>query len=337
MPIHKSEDYKISAVQYYLKNKNKSNVCKIFKCSPRSLSRWINKYNKTGSVKRKDRKYVAYKVKKEYVDFIKLELKKDKTITMGDLLIKLKEKYPDVNLSRYHISCIVNDNNITLKLLRVRREPNIRFKKPIDINKQLNEFYAEIKKNKLEDIICIDETSIKTFTLRNYCYSEIGRRCVVKTESQEVFKKYTGIFAISMNGCLGWELYDKGGIDSDRLYKFLDKNITYKYKNKLIILDNASSHRNAKIKELISKNNKLLYSVPYQHYTNAIENWFSIFKSHLKKSKVMTYEQLKKYIEKYVEIMPLDMYKNIIKGSYDRKRTYKPKKSNRMKPLKIYK
>ena len=48
----------------------------------------------------------------------------------------------------------------------------------------------------------------------------------------------------------------------------------------------------------------------------------------------MTYEQLKKFIKKYVEIMPLDMYKNIIKGSYDRKRTYKPKKSNRMKSLK---
>jgi hypothetical protein len=55
------------------------------------------------------------------------------------------------------------------------------------------------------------------------------------------------------------------GIDSDRLYKFLEKYITKKYKNKLIILDNASSHRNAKIKELVNKHNTLLYSVPYQH------------------------------------------------------------------------
>ena len=47
----------------------------------------------------------------------------------------------------------------------------------------------------------------------------------------------------------------KGGIDSDRLYEFLEKNITKKYKNKLIILDNASSHRNAKIKELVNKHN----------------------------------------------------------------------------------
>ena len=39
MPPHKSEDYKISAVQYYLsKNKNQVQTCKIFQCHPRSLS-----------------------------------------------------------------------------------------------------------------------------------------------------------------------------------------------------------------------------------------------------------------------------------------------------------
>lgn len=40
MPKHKSEDYKISAVEYYLENKKSySATCKIFKCSERSLKR----------------------------------------------------------------------------------------------------------------------------------------------------------------------------------------------------------------------------------------------------------------------------------------------------------
>jgi len=69
-----------------------------------------------------------------------------------------------------------------------------------------------------------------------------------KTQSQEVFKKYTGIFAISTKGILGWKLYEKSGINADRLYEFLETHITNKYKNKLIILDNASRHRNDKIK-----------------------------------------------------------------------------------------
>ena len=42
---HKSEDYKISAVKYYLdSNKTQEEVCDIFKCSVRSLMRWVERY-----------------------------------------------------------------------------------------------------------------------------------------------------------------------------------------------------------------------------------------------------------------------------------------------------
>ena len=39
---HKGEDYKISAVKYYLKhNKSMEYVCDIFECKKRSLSRYM--------------------------------------------------------------------------------------------------------------------------------------------------------------------------------------------------------------------------------------------------------------------------------------------------------
>ena len=141
---------------------------------------------------------------------------------------------------------------------------------------KIKDFYKEVNKYNLDDIICIDKTSIKSLQKRHHCYSYIGKRCVIKTESQEVFKKYTGIFAISTKGVLGQELYEKSGINTDRLVEFLEKYITTKFKDKLIILDNASSHRNERIKELISKHNNILYAVPYQHFTNSIENYFSM-------------------------------------------------------------
>ena len=71
-----------------------------------------------------------------------------------------------------------------------------------------------------------DETSIKSLEKRHHCYSEKGKRCVIKTQSQEVFKKYTGIFAINVNGVVDWDLYEKGGINTDRLIDFLEQNIT---------------------------------------------------------------------------------------------------------------
>jgi hypothetical protein len=227
---------------------------------------------------------------------------------MEDLLVQLKAKYPDADITRQHLSRVVRDNNITLKLARVRHEPNKRFGKDIDINAKIKEFYNEVKKYKLEDIICIDETSVKSLQKRNHCYNEIGKRCVIKTQSQEVFKKYTGIFAISVDGVLGWELYEKSGINADRLYDFLQKHITSKYKNKVILLDNASSHRNPKVQELITKQNHLLYTVPYQHFTNSIENYFSMLKSRLHKvsgeGDGQTHDKLKQNLTDVIKNIP---------------------------------
>lgn len=338
MTTHKSEDYKVSAVNYYLtEDTTQEEVCKIFKCSVRSLMRWVDRFQEEEEIKRHNRKPIAYKIHKDQVKFILAELKKNKTITMDDLLGKLKEKYPTLTLSRFHLSRIVRDNNITLKITRIRHEPTKRFGKEIDINAKIKDFYKEVKKYNLDDIICIDETSIKSLQKRHHCYSDIGKRCVIKTESQEVFKKYTGIFAISTKGVLGWELYEKSGINTDRLVEFLEKYITTKFKDKLIILDNASSHKNERIKELISKHNNILYAVPYQHFTNSIENYFSMLKSRLQKIDGLTHTKLKENISKVLREIPKEKYTNIFKGAYNRDTTYVKKTSRMTRKLKNYK
>ena len=329
MPSHKSNDYKLTAVQYYLvEDKTQEEVCKIFKCSPRSLMRWVNQYKKEGNVNKHYRKPIAYKVKKEYVKFLLDELKSNKTITLQELNEKLKDKY-NIDISTTQIFRVINDNNITLKQTRIRHEPIKRFGKDININNKLDEFYNQVKKYKIQDIICIDETSIKSLQKRNHCYSEKGKRCVIKTQSQEVFKKYTGIFAINVNGVVDWDLYEKGGINTDRLIDFLEQNITNKLRNKLIILDNASSHRNEKIKELVNKHNNILYAVPYQHFTNSIENYFSMLKSRLQKLDGLTYNELKKNIEKVIKEIPREKYENIFKGAYERPEKYVSKNKTR--------
>lgn len=334
---HKSEDYKLSAVEYFLVgDKTQTDVCRIFKCSPRSLMRWVEKYEQDGKIQRNNRKAIAYKVRKEHVKFLLDMIKKNRTTTIGDLVKKLKEKY-GIELSRYHINRIVNDNNVTLKQTRTRHIPEKRFGKDADIKKQLKEFYAKIKTFDMDDIICIDETSINGLQKRKHGYNDLGKRCVLETKSQDVFKRYTAIFAISTKGVLGWKLYEKGGMDSEKLHEFLDINITSKYRNRLIVLDNASSHRNEKIKTLVNKRNTLLYSVPYQHFTNAIENYFSMLKSRLQKLEGSTYAELKANIKKVLKEIPVEKYKNVVFGAYDRAKKYVKKKlSNRHKESKNY-
>jgi len=50
----------------------------------------------------------------------------------------------------------------------------------------------------------------------------------------------------------------------ERLVEFLEKYVFNKYKNYLIVLDNAGSHRNNYVKNAITNSgNKYLFFVPY--------------------------------------------------------------------------
>ena len=66
---HYSNDYKISAVKYYISDENitMDDVCNIYNCSKASLKRWKDKYLMNQSVERKNRKYISYKISKKQV------------------------------------------------------------------------------------------------------------------------------------------------------------------------------------------------------------------------------------------------------------------------------
>ena len=53
-----------SDYDYLVEDKTQEEVCKIFKCTPRSLMRWVERYKNEGNVNIHYRKPVAYKIKK---------------------------------------------------------------------------------------------------------------------------------------------------------------------------------------------------------------------------------------------------------------------------------
>lgn len=77
---HHTTDYKISTL--LLQNDTSyTNVCNIFNCNERSLKHWINRFQ--NNISRIDRESKVYK---NHVDFIINELRKNKQITMTELL-----------------------------------------------------------------------------------------------------------------------------------------------------------------------------------------------------------------------------------------------------------
>ena len=87
--------------------------------------RWVKKYKSTNNTTQKKRNY---KITNSHISFIKQQLKQNKTITMDELLSKLKINYPDLTLSRVHLGRVVRDINITLKQTRLRHVPKTRKK-----------------------------------------------------------------------------------------------------------------------------------------------------------------------------------------------------------------
>jgi len=200
---------------------------------------------------------------------------------MLELSKQIKKKYKDFNVTPQWLGKVLRDNNKTRKRTRHEHFPTTKYNKPVNKKTELTQFYKEIKKYPLNKIISIDETSIRPAMIMEYSRCDSGKRCVIKTNDNFVFKKFTLLSAISNKKCLGWILYEKGGSTKERFVDFLQK-----YKNYLLVLDNARAHNNNLVKyAIIDSGNKYLFTAPYTPKTNAIEMWFNQIKHSLKLNK----------------------------------------------------
>ena len=292
-----SKDYKLTAIKYYLThNKTMRYVCnKIFNCKIQSLSRWKIKYNKDGDVKRKIRDNKNLKITPDIIDFIQKYVKLYPTITLWELSKLVYNNY-NIKLSDMSIYNILQSNKITRKKLRSKYYPE---KKEGQEKEDLELFYNKLKKFSYDKTICLDETSIYLNMKPSYGRSKSGTRVIDKTYKYP-YKRYNLLFAISAHKIIDYVLYKdlKGGLKTNNIIDFYNNSIKDKYKNYLIIMDNAVIHRSKQIRELIEKsNNNLLYTVPYHPETNAIEEFFSQLKHYIKKESPNTYEDIERVIK----------------------------------------
>jgi transposase len=340
---HKSEDYKISAVNYYNKNNvSMDEVCNIFDCSKTSLKRWIDRYSENNSLDRENRDPISYKITKDQVDYAIKLLKENEQITMFELSKLMKKKYKDFDITPQHLGQIIRDNNKTRKRTRHEHYPETRYGKPTDKKKELEAFYKEVAKYPLNKIICLDETSIQSAMMLEYSRCELGKRCVLKTNDNYVFRKFSLLVAINNSKCVGQTLYEKGGMTKERFVEFLEKFVFNKYKKHLIILDNAGSHNNEYVKEAITKSgNKYLFAIPYTPKTNLpIEGYFNQIKHYMKlNKKVLKFEELKVEIKNAIKSVKKENYENYFIYAYKKQDLSKTerKSSTLKRELKNYK
>lgn len=242
-------------------------------------------------------------------------------------MAKVKSKVFRLRCYCRALGVVVRNNNITRKRTKIRHYPKTRYGKPIDQKKQLKTFYSTVSKYDIAKIICIDETSITAQMKPNYSRCKLGKRCVAKTTDNRVFKKYTLVTAFSSKGLVAFHLYENGGMSGKRMVEFLDTFIN-KFKNHLIIMDNAGSHRNIIVKEKVSlSKNILLYSVPYRPKTNACETFISFLKEIMKVDQTsISFNQLQQNVKKSIKKIKKSYCKKFIEYAYTKKNIQKNNK-----------
>jgi transposase len=205
-----------------------------------------------------------------------------------------------IELSDKSIYNILHKHKLTRKRVRSKFYPE---KTEGQEKMDIENFYKELAKYKYNKTISIDETSIYLNMHLEYGRSKSGTRVIRKTNDFP-FKRYNLLCAISSEKVVGCVLYEdlKGGVKSQNVLDFYDKFIKDKYKNYLIVMDNAVIHKSKSIKEKIEQtNNKLLYSLRYHPETNAIEEFFSQLKHYIKKKSPKTYDEIKTVIKKTIK------------------------------------
>ena len=287
-------------------------VCQIFDCKKTSLKQWIDRFKHEKSIKRHNRKPESYKVTKKQVEFAIKELKENEQITLEELSKILSKRFKDYNITPRQLGNVLRDNNTTRKRTRHEHFPKKRYGKSLDKQKELDKFYNKVDKYLMNKIISLDETSIKPSIIKEYSRCSLGKRCVVKTDDSYLFRKFTLLCAISNSKCIGWMLYEKGSMTKERFVEFLEKFVFKKYKNHLLILDNAGSHRNEYVKNAImDSGNKYLFSIPYTPKTNVIEMFFSQIKHYLKlNKKVLRFDELIVEVNQSIRKVSKNNYKN---------------------------
>ena len=118
----------------------------------------------------------------------------------------------------------------------------------------------------------------------------------------------------------------------ERFVEFLKKFVFKKYKNHLLILDNAGSHRNEYVKkDILESGNKYLFSIPYTPKTNVIEMFFRQIKHYLKLNdakafKVLRFDELNKEVKQAIRKASKDNYKNYFLYAYKKNKINKAKR-----------
>ena len=265
-----------------------------------------NKNNKTY------KKYKNIKITEEIELFIVDTIIANNQYTAKKLKTLVKNKF-NVCLSLPTIYHILHVNKFSYKKVQFKVMPytdkELEIKK-INLNNTINE-------KGRENIISIDEMAVYEDEKSVHGWSKKGEKCMQKAKKIKG-KRYTLCMAMSNKKILHYKLCEDS-MNSNHFNNFvteLTKKINIE--KKCLFMDNASIHKNKKLKEIINeKNLNVIYNIAYKSEFNPIEYVNNMVRNRLHNNKNGTIDELHKIIKNFSKENNKEKFNNIYNYSFN--------------------
>lgn len=145
------------------------------------------------------------------------------------------------------------------------------------------------EKLEAERFVFVDESGTNTSLLPLYGWSKVGERLCAKAP-RNWGSNVTLISSISLAEGMGPSLAVEGPTTREVFELYIEKILAPRLcAGKVVVMDNLSSHKGGRVRELIEgRGCKLLYLPPYSPDMNPIEEAFSKVKGILRKAQART-------------------------------------------------
>ena len=159
----------------------------------------------------------------------------------------------------------------------------------------------EIAEIPIESLVYVDESGIKEYLHREYCYALPGVKIIAEISGYK-FKK-TNLIGGYINGKIIAGVTYEDNIDKKFIEAWTEQSLIQELKpGQTVVFDNANFHKSEKMKKLIeSVGCKVIFLPPYSPDLNPIEHVWANLKKYLRKT-IATFTTLWEAIVKFFEI-----------------------------------
>jgi transposase len=152
-----------------------------------------------------------------------------------------------------------------------------------------------------DNLVFLDETSVKTNLMRLYGRALKGERLVDKTPHGH-WVTSTYVCALRRSTVIAPAVFT-GAMNALRFVEYVRQHLLPSVcPGECVIMDNLSPHKNAKVRKLFaSAGVKVLYLPPYSPELNPIEMSFSKLKSMVRKEKIWDSAKVQEFLQQSLD------------------------------------